>query len=225
MREKTININAMESKKKGFALVLCWPEKKCKRAYSWYDPIMRILGFMKEDFYSVGHSAIVLINQKGDCHYFDFGRYQTPFKLGRVRDQITDPFFKIQTKAEIIDDNISNVDAILQDIQQIEETECDGKLVAGVLPIDFDAAYHQAKDLQNKGTIPYGPFLLNGTNCSRFVRDLMLKGQLSIFEKIKLKFPYMITPAPLYLVKTIGIAGVCESTEKENAEEIRLEYA
>ena len=215
----------MKSTSDGFALVLCWPEKKCKRAYSWYDAIMKRIGVMKDDFYAVGHSAIVLINAKGNCHYFDFGRYQTPIELGRVRDQTTDPFFKIDTKAEMVDGGISNIDTILQEIQQIEETECDGKLVAGLLSIEFESAYNQAKNLQNKGTIPYGPFLLNGTNCSRFVRDLMLKGQLSSLEKIKLKFPYMITPAPLYLVKTIGVAGVCASTETKNAEEIHLEYA
>ena len=191
----------MKSTENGFALVLCWPEKKCKRAYSWYDPIMKKIGVMKDDFYAVGHSAIVLINPKGDCHYFDFGRYQTPMEFGRVRDQKTDPFFSIDTKAEIADNTVTNIEIILQNIQELEETECEGKLVAGLLSIDFDEAYQYAKNIQNKELIPYGPFLLNGTNCSRFVRNLMLKARLSTLQRIKLKYPYMVTPSPLYLVK------------------------
>jgi hypothetical protein len=214
----------MKSTENGFALVLCWPEKKCKRAYSWYDPIMKKIGVMKDEYYPVGHSAIVLINTKGDCHYFDFGRYQTPIELGRVRDQTTDPFFSIDTKAEIADNNVTNINAILQNIQELEGTECEGKLVAGLLSIDFDEVYSYAKNLQNKGLIPYGPFLLNGTNCSRFVRELMLKARLSTLQRIQLKYPYMVTPSPLYLVKTIGVANVCESTETESAS-FDLEYA
>lgn len=214
----------MGSTQDGFALVLCWPEKKCKRAYSWYDPIMKRIGVMKDDFYSVGHSAIVLINTKGDCHYFDFGRYGTPFAYGRVRDDISDPFLTIDVKADIEDGWITNIDVILENIQQIEETECYGKLITAALPVDFELVYTQAKKFQDKGLEPYGPFILKGTNCSRFVRDLMMNGQLSPVQRFKLKYPYMITPSPLYLVKTIGVDAVATSAETESAT-LDLEYA
>jgi hypothetical protein len=116
------------------------------------------------------------------------------------------------------------IDAILDNIQQIEETECDGKLMTAALPIDFKSTYTQAKQLQDKGLVPYGPFVLNGTNCSRFVRNLMMNGQLSPVQKFKLKYPYMITPSPVYLVKTIGVDAVAESTGTESAT-LDLEYA
>lgn len=214
----------MGSTQDGFALVLCWPEKKCLRAYSWYDHLMKLTGVMKNDVYAVGHSAIVLVNADGDCHYFDFGRYGTPIAFGRVRDDISDPFLTIDVKADIKHGRITNIDAILDNIQQIEETECDGKLMTAALPVDFKAAYNQAKQLQDKGLVPYGPFILKGTNCSRFVRNLMMNGRLTPVQKLKLKYPYMITPSPLYLVKTIGIDAIAASTETETAT-LDLEYA
>ena len=214
----------MESTRDGFALVLCWPEKKCLRTYAWYDYLMKLAGVMKDDRYAVGHSAIVLVNANGDCHYFDFGRYGTPIDYGRVRDDRSDPFLNIDVKADIKQGSITNIDAILVHIQQIEETECDGKLMAATLPVDFDVAYSQAKHLKNKGLVPYGPFILKGTNCSRFVRNLIINGQLSPIQKIKLKYPYMITPSPLYLVKTIGVDVVATSPETETAT-LDLEYA
>jgi hypothetical protein len=214
----------MKSTQDGFALVLCWPEKKCLRVYSWYDHLMKLAGVMKNDVYAVGHSAVVLVNADGDCHYFDFGRYGTPIAFGRVRDDISDPFLTIDVKADVKHSRITNIDAILDNIQQIEETECDGKLMTAALPIDFKSTYTQAKQLQDKGLLPYGPFVLNGTNCSRFVRNLMMNGQLSPVQKFKLKYPYMITPSPVYLVKTIGVDAVAESTGTESAT-LDLEYA
>ena len=214
----------MGSTQDGFALVLCWPEKKCLRAYSWYDHLMKLAGVMKDDVYAVGHSAVVLVNADGDCHYFDFGRYGTPIAYGRVRDDRSDPYLSIDVKADIKQGSITNIDTILEHIQQIEETECDGKLMAAALPVDFELVYTQAKKFQDKGLVPYGPFILKGTNCSRFVRDLMMNGQLSPVQRFKLKYPYMITPSPLYLVKTIGVDAVATSAETESAT-LDLEYA
>ena len=63
---------------------------------------------------------MILVNSTNNqLHYFDFGRYHSPFGFGRVRDLETDPDISLQSKAIISDnfiDNIeeSNVDSILK---------------------------------------------------------------------------------------------------------------
>src|SRR5690606_25903582 len=91
----------------GIAIALAWPETKCKQAGAWYDGLMNLLGISKENYYKVGHAAVVLIEAKtGNCLYFDFGRYHAPFGQGRVRDLETDHDLEIYTKAKF--DNAGN---------------------------------------------------------------------------------------------------------------------
>ena len=52
--------------------------------------------------------------------------------------------------------------------------------------------------------MPYGPFVLSGTNCSRFVRTVALKGIKYPIKKLKLQFPVMLTPTPLWNVKAVN---------------------
>ena len=50
--------------------------------------------------------------------------------------------------------------------------------------------------MQKKGVIPYGPFVQNGTNCSRFVASLMQATNPSAIKKLRLKYPFCISPSP-----------------------------
>ena len=46
----------------GFALVLAWPETKCKQAGAWYDYPLQLMNLNKNGYYKIGHAAIVLID-------------------------------------------------------------------------------------------------------------------------------------------------------------------
>ena len=75
----------------GFVVALAWPANMCRQAGAWYDGLMNLLGISKNHYYRVGHAALVLVkSETGECFYFDFGRYHSPFHHGRVRNATTD---------------------------------------------------------------------------------------------------------------------------------------
>lgn len=188
------------------AIALAWPETRCKQTGAWYDLPAEFLGFSKNHFYKVGHSAIVLINPKnGACHYFDFGRYHAPFGFGRVRDKETDHDLEINTNAFLNDDlDLLNYQDIIDEIQQNPSCHGDGKLYAGLSVIDFQKAFYKAKQMQKQGALNYGPFIVKGTNCSRFVRTILINACLSSMLKLKLIFTRSITPTPIGIVRNMN---------------------
>jgi hypothetical protein len=192
---------------KSLAITLAWPETRCKQTGAWYDKPADILGISKNNYYKVGHSAIVLIHPDSkNCHYFDFGRYHAPMGYGRVRDEITDHDLKIYTKAEISKDlKLKNYQEIIDEIQINPSCHGDGQLYAGLVEIDFYKAYSCAKAYQNQGIIEYGPFVIQGTNCSRFVRSLLFNSVSSKLLKVKLTLPWTLSPTPIGIVKNLKV--------------------
>lgn len=187
---------------KDIALLLAWPETKCKQAGAWYDALMRLLSFNVNGYYTVGHAAIVLINhQDGECHYFDFGRYHAPKGFGRVRNKETDNELTLNTCISF-DTNGKplNIESLLRELEKKEACHGDGKLHVGLSYIDFNKSFERANYLQNREFIPYGPFVRKGTNCSRFVQSVALDGMSQSLERIGLKFPLMLTPTPKWNV-------------------------
>ena len=153
-----------------FIIALAWPEGMVSAAGAWYDSL-----FAKNGKYRVGHSAVVLIDRKsGKLQYFDFGRYHSPPNYGRVRDVETDNDVALNSIAKIKSNTISNLDEILLEIKNKNSCHGEGTLYASILnDVSFDKAYIYAKRTQQKGLIPYGPFVYSGTNCSRFVASVM----------------------------------------------------
>lgn len=183
----------------GFAIALAWPETLCKQAGAWYDTLMHAMRISKKGYYKVGHAAIVLIEDKtGTCHYFDFGRYHAPKGNGRIRSAITDHDLKINTKAIFEKQKIHNVDEILAELLNNPSSHGDGAIYGSPVRINFKKASQYALTLQKRDYIPYGPFLSNGTNCSRFVNSVLQHGDLSFTNKILLKLPWMLTPTPMW---------------------------
>ncbi len=180
-----------------FIIILAWPEGFVTASGSWYDkwwnPFLN-----KEGKYRVGHSALALVNSKTkNIHYFDFGRYHTPFGFGRVRDMETDPDISIKEKAEIDNNKIKNIENILLDISANIEHHGEGATYASLVNnINFKRAFNYAKIMQQKGLIPYGPFVLNGTNCSRFVAKTTRISGVSFLQRIRFKFPFCVSPSP-----------------------------
>lgn len=183
---------------KSYAVMLAWPETKCKQAGAWYDPIMRRVGFNREGYYQVGHAAVVLINgENGKCSYYDFGRYHAPKGHGRVRSEFTDHDLKLVCEIQFDDAGTpTNLQYLLDELQQKKACHGDGNLHAGIAEIDFDKAHSKAGLMQQRTFIPYGPFVRTGTNCSRFVQQVTLAGIRPGIQKIGLTFPLMLTPTP-----------------------------
>lgn len=201
----------------GFAIALAWPETLCKQAGSWYDGIMNYLGFSNNHYYKVGHAAVVLIEAKtGKCFYFDFGRYHAPFGYGRVRDEETDHDLKILEKAHIANNRIENLENILKELLHNESCHGVGNIYASYISINFEKAYLKAKSMRNISPWRYGPFIWKGTNCSRFVRTVILAGNPTLIAKMRLALPFTISPTPLGNVKSLSAKCVIEKKPNLN---------
>jgi len=178
---------------KDFIIVLAWPEGMVAAAGGWYDKVLSTKGQ-----YRVGHSALILVNSAtNQLNYFDFGRYHSPFGFGRTRDLETDPDITLKSKPIISDNSIVNIKEILFEISNLKATHGHGSVFASILKnIDFNKAYQKAKEIQNMGLISYGPVVLTGTNCSRFVTTIMLASKPHWFIRLRLKYPFCLFPSP-----------------------------
>lgn len=193
-----------KSRHTGMAIVLAWPETYCKQAGAWYDSLMKWLGINKNGYYKVGHAAIVLVDcESTECHYFDFGRYHAPAGYGRVRNRETDLDLKIRTTPIVESNRLVNLDEIIEELSKNESCHGDGKIYASVSQINFEQSYKYAISEQEKVFQKYGPFVVSGTNCSRFVRNVVSKGKPSILENIRLKLPRTLTPSPMTNVRAL----------------------
>lgn len=180
----------------GFAIAIAWPETLCKQPGSWYDAPMQWIGVNKDNYYKVGHAAVVLINASGKCHYFDFGRYHAPFQYGRVRDAETDHDLEIKTQAVVREDEVVNFSEILSELYFNSSCHGSGTLHASYCKINFGKAHNKAKMMQ-RAPIPYGPFKVNGTNCSRFVNTVILAGKPGLLYRFLLNYPKTLSPTPI----------------------------
>lgn len=179
-------------------IALAWPNTKVVKEGKWYDYPMKWLGFIKDGKYNAGHAALLLVNHdSNDIEYFDFGRYHTPNKYGRVRDKITDPDIELKLKAIIENGNIENIQEILLECYYNKACHGDGKLTAAVVSnVDFNIAYSKAKQLQSLEAIPYGPFELKGSTCSRLVVQVVYESTDNWLTKLFIKAPYTISATP-----------------------------
>ena len=190
----------------GFAIALAWPETFCKLSGSWYDRITGLFGISQNHYYKVGHAALVLVDGMGKCNYFDFGRYHAPYNHGRVRSEVTDHGLEIRTGASISYDGkrIENLEDILTGLQYNAECHGEGAIHASYCQVNFELALKKALQLQDQSPIPYGPFLPNGTNCSRFVNACIYAGMPDLKYRLKLKFCVPLTPTPLNNVNALS---------------------
>ena len=191
---------------KGTIIAISWPETLVVKEGKWYDGLMTFLGFLKDDYYKVGHAAMLLIdNETGHIQYMDFGRYHTPLKMGRVRSEITDPDLKFSTNAQFDEyDCITNLENILVEVDAMPSSHGDGKTLASVLTsIDYDKANNKALSTQNQGVVAYGPIVIKGTNCSRFVAQVSRASTSNWLVKMLLAIPYTVSPSPRSNIRVI----------------------
>ncbi|MDG1476968.1 MAG: hypothetical protein P8Q14_07460, partial [Vicingaceae bacterium] len=153
----------------GTIIALAWPDTKVVCEGKWYDEPMRWVGAIKDGRYNAGHAAFLLIeNATGNIQYFDFGRYHTPIKYGRVRSELTDPDIEMKHSALINKGLITNLDEILLERYNNKACHGDGKLTASIVKnIDYNKALNKVMKMQAREAIYYGPFEFRGTTCSR----------------------------------------------------------
>lgn len=174
-------------------IVLAWPEAMVAGANSWYDKYLSTKGK-----YRVGHAALILVNHaKEKLFYFDNGRYHTPAGFGRVRSQETDPDIRIKSKLILKNHEINNIEEILLEVKNKKACHGKGVLYASILHnTSFEKAFLFSNQMVSKGLVPYGPFVRGGTNCSRFVAQVMQESASSLVTNFRLKLPITISPSP-----------------------------
>ena len=184
----------------GIIITLAYPDTIVMVSKEWFSPFLRFVGIGKKNFLRAGHAALVLINkQTGVLEYHDFGRYITPEPMGRVRGKDTDNELDFPLKADIKNNTIQNLDAILVFLATHPKfTHGDGKLIASVCDaINYNTARAHISYMQNKHFIRYAAFIKKACNCARFVTDTLLASVTDLNIKKKLKKSKWFTPSTI----------------------------
>jgi len=185
---------------------LAWPDTKVAMEGKWYDVPLRWLGANKNGKYIAGHAAFLLVNHNNNkVYYFDYGRYHTPTKFGRVRDEVTDPDLGIKQEAIIREGGIENITELLMELYNNKACHGTGRLNAAVVKnIDFTKAYSKVKQMQNRGAINYGPFAVSGSTCSRLVAQVVLVSTNNWLTKLMIRLPYTLSVTPRSNIKVLN---------------------
>jgi hypothetical protein len=99
--------------------------------------------------------------------------------------------------------SILNFSEILAELQLNPACHGEGALHASYCKVDFHAAYNKVIRMQADSPIPYGPFIPNGSNCSRFVNTAVLAGKPGWKYRIRLKYFVPLTPTPMNNVNSL----------------------
>lgn len=191
----------------GKIIPIAYPDTYVKYSTEYVqNKIFPFIGLGKKGYIKAGHALLLLINNAtGYIHYFDFGRYVTPHKKGRVRSEKTDTELHIPLKAKISSSlALQNLDEILLWLEaHPEKTHGQGRMIASVCDeVDYNKALSYLENLQNEGSIPYLTFSSKiGSNCSRLVTDTLIHSSNNPRIVKKMKQNNCFTPSPLGNVK------------------------
>lgn len=183
-----------------FIIVLAYPETIVSHAKEWYSKFLKYLGIGSNKHVRAGHAALVLINKAtGILEYHDFGRYITPEPQGRVRGSETDFELHFPITANIENDTITNLDAILKFLATHPKlTHGDGTLYASVCnAVDYNLAKTHITKMQQQQFIRYAAFIKNACNCARFVTDTLIASVTNKAMVKQLKRSKWFTPSTI----------------------------
>lgn len=202
-----------------FAIALAWPDKTAYGDEKWMA-LLKKCGIVKNLNFKVGHAAILLVSYAtGAIDYYDFGRYVSPRGNGRARSKEFDTRLHMQTVAEFSNRKISNIDAIMNELSNMEQaTHGGGRLLFSIVPNISQIAAAQLAQLQvRKGPIPYGAFAAGNNSCSRFVAQVLIAGMPPKDPRInRLKYPETIALSPVSNITNThddGFIHCCEDGE------------
>lgn len=194
----------------GIILTLAYPETIVKTSQEWYSPYLRFIGIGKKNYVRAGHAALVLIDKKtGTLDYYDFGRYVTQLAYGRVRSKQFDRELDFPLKAIIKNHEIVNLNELLHFLANHPElTHGEGKMIASVCnEIDYKAARNYINYYARQGFVKYAAFKKEGSNCARFVTDVLISSTTNNRLKKKLKKSTWFTPSTIGNVTISGKNG------------------
>lgn len=191
-------------------IVLAYPDTFVTMSDEWICRLLPLVGLGTRHYIKAGHAALLLVSPTGQLEYFDFGRYITPRGLGRVRSKQTDAELQIPIRVSYNDQgSIGNLNNILNWLDQHPgRTHGEGRLLASVCSgIDYQSAHSFILQMQQKGSIPYGAFHKQGSNCSRFVADTLLASASCSRIKRRLKWNKLFTPSTVGNVEIASTDG------------------
>lgn len=198
----------------GKIVVLAYPDTFVKMSDEWICKFLPLVGLGTKEYIKAGHAAQVLIEgASGKAHYYDFGRYITPNGLGRARSAKTDAELEIPFLMQFDAANkLINLDQLLLWLEaHPHKTHGEGRLIASVCEaIDFYKAKAYALSIQNRGSIPYGAFKKEGSNCARFVTETILAGTSEKKIKKALNFNKKFTPSGIGNVEKASTTEIFE---------------
>ena len=158
-------------------LVLAWPEVTA-RGEEGIVKFLRTIGVVKNVNMMVGHAAM-MIAEGSSLRYYDFGRYITPRRMGRIRSAETDPALSFATVPQWDEQGrLTNIDAVCRELDaKSAQTHGEGLLQLSVYYTpDVHKVEAKARDLQFGGLIGYHGLDPKQTNCARFVQTSLLAG-------------------------------------------------
>lgn len=195
----------------GKIIVLAYPDTYVLHSNEWFCKVLPWIGLGTREYIKAGHAALVLIDDRtGEARYYDFGRYITPYGFGRVRSRETDAELHLPLRAEFDNGGVlGNLDEFLVWLDaHPDRTHGSGRLLASVCAsVEWEKAFGFVSDLQERGSIPYGAFVRNGSNCSRFVTDTLLASNWDSSVKRLLRRNKRFTPSTVGNVEKASTDG------------------
>ena len=183
----------------GKIIALAFPDTYVKGSTELICKLLPYVGLGTKEYIKAGHAALILVeNKTRTIQYFDFGRYVTPPGQGRVRSALTDIELTIDFKAQLdANNNLLNLDEILLWLEaNPQKTHGSGRLLASVCDtVNYKKALKYLLQLQERGSIPYGVFEKDGSNCSRLVTETLLASTQEKRIIKKLNFNKLFTPS------------------------------
>lgn len=194
-------------------IVIAWPDKRVRLTpgTKWveYTGVMDA----KDGTIKAGHAGAIIVKAStGLTKYYDYGRYGKDKNKGIVRCSATHslsvPDAKFDAKG-----NISNLKAILVSIAGKALFADYGKMTASVCKGgSYEKMLSFAEKLRAKGETPYGPFQYGGSNCARFVADLICAGDPKWTVELDVKSN--VTPSPQGNVENADTEETIYTVEK-----------
>ncbi len=179
----------------GFLIVMGFPNDRIYMPEFWFKGILKLFGCYKDDTVKVGHSLALIVDPDGAVYYTDFGRYTTPKHKARARYIEEDPNVKVEVTADIQDNDLKNINAIVEAVYDMKHvTHCEGPLYYKVIPgANSQKAKKYAYSVVKRGYVWYNIFGKNSLNCTRYVQNLIWscvpKSSLNIYYRYFCLFP------------------------------------
>jgi RHS repeat-associated protein len=137
-----------------------------------------------------GHAGVVIINDKGETTYFDFGRYDRPDVKGRERGENEGAVRSSKNYRglslpnwDFCKSDNDNVTAILTKLHKSPLLAGYGTIVGALARnLNYDAMINYARSAENEGYLPFGGYLggydycSSETYCAKFARAVGVAG-------------------------------------------------